>query len=328
MAPASRKIPMRKRETRAKRAVTFSKRRYGLFNKAAELCILSGAKIAMVVSSPCSRQNIFSFGHPSVDSVFDAFLHNRVPPPVDDEIKRSAVSLYNEIKELEREPNNGEKKIDGLLKDFEDVEKNCKSIDELLVVEEKMKNLKNNALMRLSELLSSKVFASGNFGDINVHNSYFSNGINTALASEFSHLDQILINGDNNSVFNPDFPGKIGNNSFYNANVDVGINNASSSDAVYPGGNFLSGGKINQGVEFGAMAKSISNPEAYFNQNDSGNLQAVFDEYENKNLPFCFSANRDQISTADFVHQNEAMPLATVDQFGQLLSYGLPYFFH
>ncbi|XP_031269845.1 agamous-like MADS-box protein AGL62 [Pistacia vera] len=328
MAPASRKIPMKKRETRAKRAVTFSKRRYGLFNKAAELCILSGAKIAMAVSSPCSKQNIFSFGHPSVYSVFDAFRHNRVPPPVDDAIKRSAVSLYNEIKELEKERKNGEEKIDGLLNDFEDMEKNLKSIDELLVVEEKMENLKDNALMRLSELLSSNDFASGIFGDIHVHNTDFSNGINAALASEFSHLDQILMNGDNNSVFNPDFPGKIGNNSFFNANFDVGINNASSSNAVYPSENFLGGETINQGVEFGAMVTSISNPEAYFDQNDSENLQAMFDEYENKNLHFFSSADTDQISIADFVDQNEAMPLATVDQFGQLLSYGLPYFFH
>lgn len=55
--------------------VTFSKRRYGLFKKASELCTLSGAKILMIVFSPGGK--VFSFGHPNVKDLICRFpSHN------------------------------------------------------------------------------------------------------------------------------------------------------------------------------------------------------------------------------------------------------------
>lgn len=340
---ASRKIPMQKRETRAQRAVSFSKRRYGLFNKAAELCMLSGAQIAIVVSSPCSKESIFSFGYPSVDSVFHAFLHNRVPERADKEIMKSAISLSSEIKAFVKEPENREN-IDGFLKDVEDLEESIESIDELLVVQEKVEKLRNNALMRLNDL-PSKVFASGftsdsatsNFGNNHVDNIDFSNGISTALASDFSHLDQILMNGDNNSVYNPCFSKKLANNSFYNSNANVGFNNASTSNAVYPVGNPVNNDEFNniyQEAEFGAKNKFISNPEDDFNHGVPQNSMETHVKYENKEFPLYPYADSDAVSYADCAHQNiiitnfavKGVPLATVNQFGQLLSYDLPYF--
>ncbi|KAL3638511.1 hypothetical protein CASFOL_017882 [Castilleja foliolosa] len=67
-----KKIEIKKIENLSNRQVTFSKRRVGLFKKASELCILSGAEIAIIVHSLGKR--VFSFGHPTVDAVVDRFL--------------------------------------------------------------------------------------------------------------------------------------------------------------------------------------------------------------------------------------------------------------
>ncbi|KAI3445858.1 hypothetical protein Pfo_002523 [Paulownia fortunei] len=67
-----KKIEIKKIENLSNRQVTFSKRRVGLFKKASELCILSGAEIAIIVHSLGKR--VFAFGQPTVDSVVDRFL--------------------------------------------------------------------------------------------------------------------------------------------------------------------------------------------------------------------------------------------------------------
>ncbi|KAL2490895.1 Agamous-like MADS-box protein AGL62 [Abeliophyllum distichum] len=66
-----KKIEIKKIEKLSYRQVTFSKRRVGLFKKASELCAESGAEIAIIVLSIGKR--VFSFGHPSVDSVINRF---------------------------------------------------------------------------------------------------------------------------------------------------------------------------------------------------------------------------------------------------------------
>ncbi|KAI3920507.1 hypothetical protein MKX01_000846 [Papaver californicum] len=55
-----RKIEMKKIEDRKKRSVAFTKRRNGLFKKAHELCVLTGANISMIVFSPSGKP--FTFG--------------------------------------------------------------------------------------------------------------------------------------------------------------------------------------------------------------------------------------------------------------------------
>lgn len=67
-----KKIEIKKIEKQSSRQVTFSKRRVGLFKKASELCILSGASVAIVIQS--SGKRVFSFGHPDVDAVIDRYL--------------------------------------------------------------------------------------------------------------------------------------------------------------------------------------------------------------------------------------------------------------
>ncbi|KAI3738714.1 hypothetical protein L2E82_28821 [Cichorium intybus] len=68
------KIEMKKIEETNRRQVAFSKRRTGLFKKASEICVLTGAEIAILVSSPGGR--FFAFGHPNPDVLFDRYLNN------------------------------------------------------------------------------------------------------------------------------------------------------------------------------------------------------------------------------------------------------------
>lgn len=67
------KIEMVKMKNENNLQVTFSKRRFGLFKKASELCTLCRAEIAIIVFSPA--QKTFSFGHPNVNVVIDRFLN-------------------------------------------------------------------------------------------------------------------------------------------------------------------------------------------------------------------------------------------------------------
>ncbi|CAN6230417.1 unnamed protein product [Urochloa humidicola] len=62
------------------RHVCFSKRRAGLFKKAAQLCTLTGAQLAIVVYSPAEKP--YSIGHSSVNAVLDRFCDpaSYVPP--------------------------------------------------------------------------------------------------------------------------------------------------------------------------------------------------------------------------------------------------------
>ena len=69
-----KKIEIKKIEENNSRQVTFFKRRNGLFKKAAELCVLTGAKIAIIVNSLGGR--VFAFGHPNVDALINAYLAN------------------------------------------------------------------------------------------------------------------------------------------------------------------------------------------------------------------------------------------------------------
>ncbi|XP_062176149.1 agamous-like MADS-box protein AGL62 [Alnus glutinosa] len=74
-----KKTASTKIQTKSHLQVTFSKRRSGVFKKASELCTLCGVEIAMIVFSPGNK--VFSFGHPTVESILDRFLSSGNPPP-------------------------------------------------------------------------------------------------------------------------------------------------------------------------------------------------------------------------------------------------------
>ncbi|KAF8096661.1 hypothetical protein N665_0304s0026 [Sinapis alba] len=79
-----RKPEMKKITNKASRATTFTKRRDGLYSKAAQLCLLSDARIAILATPSSSNSNasFFSFGHSSVESVVSAYLAGQRLPPV------------------------------------------------------------------------------------------------------------------------------------------------------------------------------------------------------------------------------------------------------
>lgn len=65
------KIELKKMSNVSNLQVTFSKRRFGLFKKASELCTLCGANILMIVFSPGGK--VYSFGHPNVRDLIYRF---------------------------------------------------------------------------------------------------------------------------------------------------------------------------------------------------------------------------------------------------------------
>ncbi|KAF8403676.1 hypothetical protein HHK36_011780 [Tetracentron sinense] len=98
-----RKIAIEKLENPNKRQVTFSKRRKGLFKKAADACLLCDAEIAVIAFSPAGKP--YTFGHTSVDSVIDRYLTRSSGPVSGGNINIEAEQsrLSREIKDLERE---------------------------------------------------------------------------------------------------------------------------------------------------------------------------------------------------------------------------------
>ncbi|XP_010539166.1 PREDICTED: agamous-like MADS-box protein AGL61 [Tarenaya hassleriana] len=65
------RIEIKEIKEEAKRQVTFSKRRRGLFKKAAELSVLCDTKIAIITFSRCGR--IYTFG--DVETLTERYLH-------------------------------------------------------------------------------------------------------------------------------------------------------------------------------------------------------------------------------------------------------------
>ncbi|TXG59249.1 hypothetical protein EZV62_013822 [Acer yangbiense] len=180
-----------RRVTREQRSVSFTKRRQGLYNKAAELCLFCDAQVAIVVSSPCSGKNLYSFGHSSVDAVFDAFLKGRTPDHA--VIAQSAVSLYEEVKALEfyyhpdersiarKRMKKSEKEIDEFWREIEVMEKNCgDSVDELQDLVDNLEKFKEKSLDRLM----MKIMSSSSTSDDQ----------HLAPSSSSSSLSNLLIN--------------------------------------------------------------------------------------------------------------------------------------
>ncbi|PWA96522.1 Transcription factor, MADS-box [Artemisia annua] len=67
-----KKIEIKKIEENNSRQVTFSKRRNRLFKKVVELCVLTGAKITIIVNSPGGR--VFAFEKNVDVDVLETFM--------------------------------------------------------------------------------------------------------------------------------------------------------------------------------------------------------------------------------------------------------------
>ncbi|CAL9247895.1 unnamed protein product [Arabidopsis halleri] len=79
-----RKIEIKKRFTKQQRSVACSKRRPTLFSKAADLCLLSGANIAVFVTSPDENSDVvYSFsGYSPASEIVDCYLNGKSPPKI------------------------------------------------------------------------------------------------------------------------------------------------------------------------------------------------------------------------------------------------------
>lgn len=78
------------------RRVTFTKRRTGLFEKAAELCVLCGAKVAILTFS--EGRKAFCFGNPEPDSVLECYLRERSPGEI--ELSGAYIQSLSQSKQL------------------------------------------------------------------------------------------------------------------------------------------------------------------------------------------------------------------------------------
>lgn len=209
-----RKIPMEKRKTKEQRAVTFTKRRHGLFNKAAELSVLCDFQVAVLVSSPNSpkRTKFYTFGWSSVDTVIDAFLHFRAPPPIENHKKASVLSLCENIRMLER----GRKEIQSLARkktkkenlgfwwDVEDFDRN-QTFEELDLTISRLENLRENVMNKLSGS-DSLSLSSDDFSlttQISGSRSATPPPINTAI-NEYSASLQLLTYSSTDKISKPE----------------------------------------------------------------------------------------------------------------------------
>lgn len=95
------KVDMKLIADESKRHVTFSKRRMGLFKKAAEINILTGAEVAAIVLSRHGKA--YSFRTPGAKSFIDDFFVNRnhSPAPASEDGSRCEVELL--MDELSRQ---------------------------------------------------------------------------------------------------------------------------------------------------------------------------------------------------------------------------------
>ncbi|KAF3436556.1 hypothetical protein FNV43_RR23648 [Rhamnella rubrinervis] len=75
MAPKKKRSSVE--EQRQQKHVWFTKRRQGLFRKAAKLCVICDAQIAIVMLSEAG--NPYAFGHPSADEILHHHLHRTNP---------------------------------------------------------------------------------------------------------------------------------------------------------------------------------------------------------------------------------------------------------
>ncbi|KAF8048766.1 hypothetical protein N665_2411s0002 [Sinapis alba] len=138
-----RKAEMRKITDKNSKAVTFTKRRDGLFSKAAQLCLLGDTQIAILATPSSSNSNVsfFSFGHSSVDSVVSDYLSGHKPVPVPEESKemREDIGICMARKEL------------SLGYWWEDEKLESKSPEEIMKAMESMKILLRDAERLLDE---------------------------------------------------------------------------------------------------------------------------------------------------------------------------------
>ncbi|KAK1371998.1 Agamous-like MADS-box protein AGL61 [Heracleum sosnowskyi] len=155
-----KKIEIKRIADENSRQVTFSKRRTGLFNKASELCVLTGAEAAIITQSPGGR--VFAFGHPSVDSVVDKYLAgsskniavnevNSIPTSMQENFNQKYKEISKEIED-EKKKNVLEEKLEDNPNFWWEESFEHLGIEELEKYIASMEQLKDNITMRVDEM--------------------------------------------------------------------------------------------------------------------------------------------------------------------------------
>ncbi|KAM0959406.1 hypothetical protein TB2_024184 [Malus domestica] len=168
-----RRIEIKRVEDKNKRHVTFSKRKTGIFNKAAQLNVLTGAEVAGIIVS--SNSKVFCFGSPAPDAIINRYLadNNASLFPVDQPdhpTNASNVSImHGSNKQVEeymeartrieaekiKRGNNNNNNIDGETGGFwwEKPIETMTNLEELEEYMEALHKLKHNAEVRTNEMI-------------------------------------------------------------------------------------------------------------------------------------------------------------------------------
>nr|XP_009612339.1 agamous-like MADS-box protein AGL61 [Nicotiana tomentosiformis] len=100
-------IRLAKIENQNNRQVTFSKCRNGVFKKANELAVMTGAEVGIIVCPQGSKP--YSFGHPNVNETINKYVGEERPP------SPSSPGIDDEYVQMFRKANSRELNNDSIL---------------------------------------------------------------------------------------------------------------------------------------------------------------------------------------------------------------------
>ncbi|KAK0584926.1 hypothetical protein LWI29_020958 [Acer saccharum] len=167
------KIEIKKISKKSSLYVTFSKRRQGLFNKAGECCVQSGAEMAIITFSPGGKP--FTFGHPSADAILNRHLTGNTSGESSTNPLEGCshyYELYNksaadlEAKTLKLEEETGKAKADEFGEGFWWDEQSIEGLDseELNQYVESMEELRKLVALKVDEMEKGSEFPSNFLG--------------------------------------------------------------------------------------------------------------------------------------------------------------------
>ncbi|CAE6074916.1 unnamed protein product [Arabidopsis arenosa] len=159
-----RKIEIEKRFTKQQRSVACSKRRPTLFSKAADLCLLSGANIAVFVTSPDENSDVvYSFsGYSPASEIADCYLNGKSPPKITN--PQSKLGFWWEDPDLYRY---------------------CDDLSELKIIEDRMMRTRKH-LMDCLEKKEKSQFVSKTDQNPNTTDEIFNNGGSSSCSSQIA----------------------------------------------------------------------------------------------------------------------------------------------
>ncbi|KAI3920392.1 hypothetical protein MKX01_000731 [Papaver californicum] len=182
-----RKIEIKKIEDRKKRNVAFTKRRNGLFKKAHDLCVRTGANISMIVISPGGKP--FTFGCP--DEILNRFPVNEEEEEEVNDGKRTSRSENGDVywwNDIDMEKLNTLEKVRAVR-------------DELLQLKDLVNKRKQDLLLALSTLPSAAAKATTSSTDNNTGDSCMS-GMEGEEDEDSSWFPSITVGDNDMEEFN------------------------------------------------------------------------------------------------------------------------------